>query len=257
MPVPSPSTTRPGTELDAVAEERLAPATRGDEAHVLTVGLGRRAKAALGSELANARLVDVADREQRPRQRRLVEHVHDVALILRSVGAALQREAAIRRAPDAGVVSGGDGVEAELLGPTQQAIELEVPVALDARIGRHAVGVGAHVRGDDVTVEVLAEVEHEMVDVELLRHPAGVVDIADAAAPGVALAAPELHRHADDIVPLLLQQRARDRRVDTAAHRQQNLHRARSGHPTNRRRSCVTLSATTSTARSTSASVVV
>ena len=69
-------------------------------------------------------------------------------------------------------------------------------------------GVGLHVRVDHVTVEVVAEVEHEVVDVELLRHTPGIVDIAHAAAPGVALAAPELHRHADDVVPLFEQQRA-------------------------------------------------
>ena len=79
-------------------------------------GLDAVRRSALGREPAHVRLVDVADREQRPRQGLLVEHVDDVALILRRVGTALEREAAVGRAPDTGVVPGGDGVEAELLG---------------------------------------------------------------------------------------------------------------------------------------------
>src|SRR4029079_17256827 len=67
----------------------------------------------------------------------------------------------------------------------------------------------------------------------------------------VAVATPQLHRHTDDVVALLEQQCARDRGIDPAAHGEQDLHQ------TSSRRSCVTLSATTSTARSTSASVVV
>ena len=47
---------------------------------------------------------------------RLVEHVHDVALVLGGVGAALERAAAVGGTSIAGVVAGGDGVEAELLG---------------------------------------------------------------------------------------------------------------------------------------------
>ncbi len=47
----------------------------------------------------------------------------------------------------------------------------------------------------------------------------------DAAAPGVALAAPQPHRHADDVVAVAREQRGRDRRVDPAAHRHHDLHR--------------------------------
>jgi hypothetical protein len=42
------------------------------------------------------------------------------------------------------------------------------------------------VRGDDVAVEVVAEVEDVVVDAELVGHPAGVVDVGHRAAPGVA-----------------------------------------------------------------------
>jgi hypothetical protein len=84
--------------------------------------------------------------------------------------------------------------------------------------------VGPDVRGDDAGLEVGREVEDEVIDVELLGDPAGVVDVGDAAAPGVALAAPQAHRHADDVVSVALQQRGGNGRVDAAAHRDHHLH---------------------------------
>ena len=77
---------------------------------------------------------------------RLVEHVHDVALVLGRVGAALERAARRRRRADPGVVAGGDGVEAEQVGPLGEPGELDVAVALDARVRRDAGGVGRDVR---------------------------------------------------------------------------------------------------------------
>ena len=69
----------------------------------------------------------------------------------------------------------------------------------------HGFGVepsawASHVRIDDVAVEVVGEVEHEVVDVELLGDTAGIVDVGHRAAAGVAVAAPQPHRDADDVV---------------------------------------------------------
>ncbi len=80
------------------------------------------------------------------------------------------------------------------------------------------------VRVDDRGVEVLREVEDEVVDAELLGDAAGVVDVGHAAAPGVALPAPQPHRDADDLVTVARQQRGGDGRVDAAAHRDHHLH---------------------------------
>ena len=205
-----------GPELDAIAEERLAPTGRRDEAHVLAVGFGGRAEFHLGCEPPNLVLVDVADGEQRACQVGLIEHVHHIALILGLVGATLQRVAARRVTADPGVMAGRHGVEAELIRPTQQPVELHVPVALDARVRGDPGGVLTDIGFDDVGVEIVAEVEHQVVDVELLGHPARIVDIAHGAATGVAVPAPQLHRHTDDVVSLLQQERAGDRRVDAA-----------------------------------------
>ena len=63
-------------------------------------------------QAANVVLGQRPDREQRAGEIVLAEHVHDVALVLGPVGAALER-VPVAAPPDAGVVAGGDGVEAE------------------------------------------------------------------------------------------------------------------------------------------------
>ena len=121
-------------------------------------------------------------------------------------------------------MAGGDGVEAQPVGPPEQAVELEVAVALDARVRGPPDGVIRHVRPDHVTVELVGEVEDVMGDPELLGHPAGVVDVRDRAAPGVGRAAPQLHGGADDVVALAHQQGGGNRRVDPTRHGDQDAH---------------------------------
>ena len=75
-----------------------------------------------------------------------------------------------RLVDDPGVVAGGDGVEAEGVGPAEQPVELEVAVALDARVRRAAGGVGGDVGRHDVLVEVVAEVEDVVLDAEAAGH---------------------------------------------------------------------------------------
>ena len=118
-----------------------------------------------------------------PAQLALVEHVHDVALVLGPVGAARERAATVRRPADPGVVAGGDGVEAEQVGALAAAGRTSgggctrcTGSASRRRRGPRTYGL------DDVRVEVVAEVEHEVVDAELLGDAAGVVDVGDGAA---------------------------------------------------------------------------
>ena len=68
--------------LEPRPEERGAAAGGGDEAHVLAVGLvggGQPQASRVGAHLV---LRQVADREEGAREGRLVEHVHDVGLVL-------------------------------------------------------------------------------------------------------------------------------------------------------------------------------
>ncbi len=89
--------------------------------------------------------------------------MHDVTLVFGRIGAAVH-EAAIADGFDTGVVTGGDGVETEQVGALAEPIELQVSIAFDARIRRETLAVGTHVRLDDVGMEVVGEVEHEVID---------------------------------------------------------------------------------------------
>jgi hypothetical protein len=133
-------------------------------------------------------LGEMADGEQCPSQFALRQHVHDVALILRRVRAAVHEEP-VADGLGAGMVTGGNRIEAEDVGALAESVELQVTVALDARVRRETSAVRSHIGIDDVGVEVVGEVEHEMVDVQLLGNATGVVDIGDRAAP-VSLSPP-------------------------------------------------------------------
>ena len=135
--------------------------------------------------------------------------MHHVALVLGPVGTALDRVPTVAGRADPRVVAGGDRIEPEQVGPLGEPGELHRPVALDARVRRGPLDVGRDVRLDDVGGELVAEVEHQVIDVELLADPSGIVDVADRAATRVAVAAPQFHRHADHLVPGLLEQQAR------------------------------------------------
>ena len=141
----------------------------------------------------------------------------DVRLVLRRIGPSGQSRPR-RRVDDAGVMAGGDPVEAECVGAPHQPVELQVPVALDARVRRPTRSVVVDVGADDLALEVFAEVEHVMLDPEPIGDPTGVVDVADGTAPGVGRSAPQLHRHADDLVAGLKEQGRGDGRVDPARH---------------------------------------
>ena len=184
----------------------------------------RRPSAAASARTAS--LVMRADRQQRAGQLALAEDVEDVALVLGPIRAPGQAEGAVGPRHDPGVVAGGHRVEPHGLGPPQQAVELQVAVALDARVGRDPAAVGVDVRGDDAGLELVAEVPDVVGDAELLRHPAGVVDVAHRAAPGVGLAAPQLHGHAHHLVPVGEQAGRGHRRVDAARHGHEDLHAA-------------------------------
>ncbi len=117
-----------------------------------------------------------------------------------------------------------DAIEPEPIGPVEQPVELQVPVALDTRVRCRPHAVRRDVRTDDLAHEVVTEVEDGMIDAELLGDAARVVDVAHRAATAIAVAAPQLHRDADDLVPGFEEQRGRDRRVDAARHGDHHLH---------------------------------
>ena len=204
-----------------VPQEGPAPGSGGDEAHVLAVGLGRGHQPpgpGLGSDLV---LGGLPHRQQQAGQHRRAEHVQHVGLVLGPVGPPGQPRP-LEGGHHPGVVAGGDLIEAQGVGPAQEPVELHVPVALDAGVGGPARGVVGHVRVHHVALEVVAEVEHMVLDAEPVGHPPGVVHVGHRAAAGVAGAAPQLHGHPHHLAAGVEEAGHSHRRVDPAGHGHQN-----------------------------------
>ena len=138
-------------------------------------------------------------REEGPGQLVLAQHGQHIGLVLGRVGSPEQTPGAVRVPGPSGVVAGRHRVEPERVGPLEQAVELEVAVALDARVGGPARGVAGDVRLDHMGLEVGGEVEDVVDDAELVGHPSGVVHVGHRAAARVGVAAPQLEGGTDHI----------------------------------------------------------
>ena len=80
-------------------------------------------------------------------------------------------------------------------------------------------------------LEVITEVEDVMLDPQAFGHVAGVVHIGHRAASRIRLTTPQLERHTDHLVAGLDEPSGRDRRVDTARHRDHDPLPAHAGAP--------------------------
>src|SRR5450631_2218434 len=157
-------------------------------------------------------------------------------------------------------MTGYDRVEAERQRPVEHRRELDLLVASQARVGGAAGGV----LGDEVLDDVLAESFGQIPDIEgNSEHVGGapsIVGILECAAPSRTVAqrcgsGGQREVHAGDIVTGIDRTSGRDRRVDAAAHRGENLHRPTEVRPARRARS--TTGPISATTESTSASVEV
>ena len=115
---------------------------------------------------------------------------------------------------------------AERAGLGEQVAELELLVAHHARVRRATGGVFAGEIIDDQPLELARLVDDIVRDAERMRHAARVRDGLRPATLVLrardAVLRPDLHRHADHVVALLLQQQRRDGGVDAAAHAEQD-----------------------------------
>ncbi len=130
------------------------------------------------------------------------------------------------------MVTSGNRLEPEGLGPVKKAIKLQVPVALDARVGGASGGVVGGVGGHNIAFELVTEIENMMFDTEPIRDSASIIDIAHGTTPRVAFASPQLHGDGNHLVTRVDQKRGCHRRVDPARHRH---HHRRSAHVSPRR----------------------
>ena len=113
-------------------------------------------------------------------------------------------------------MAGSHRVEAKSPGTLNELCELQVAIALDARIRGVSEAMGLRVWHHHRGVELVDKVEHVMVDPQPRGHPPGVLDVGDRAASRVACTPPQLHGRADYLVTCLKQERGSHRGVHTA-----------------------------------------
>ena len=182
-----------GTERNSVTEERFTTSRLADEAHILTVGLGGGTQAEFAGSLAHLRLREMTYGKQRVGKLTLIQHVHHIALVLGGIRPAHDSPHTGWLSLDARMVARGNGIEAEQARALRQTVELEMTIALDARIGGGSRAMGIDVRINYVGGEIVGEVEYQVVDSQLLRHTTGIVHITHRTTAGVALATPQSH----------------------------------------------------------------
>ena len=217
-------------ELFRVARDELPGAfSARHEADLLALFLVGRRQAGAAGMGAHLVLGQVSDREPRRRELRGRQIVEEVGLVLRRIPSFLQLKPSrgrVRPAPR--VVAGRDGLAAHDAGAIPERRELHLRVAGGAGNRRFSGEIGGDEGTHDPFAEFLLEVENVVRDAESPGHPARVGEVVErAAAPRLTRIAgmvPELHREADDLVPLFLQKQGGDRGVHSAGHGDSDAH---------------------------------
>ena len=138
-----------------MAEERFAATSFADEAHVLAVGFGCGTQTKFARSLSHLGLGQMSDRKQGVGQFFLVQHVHDITLIFGHVSTTNHPPHTRWLTLDPSMVAGGDCVETQQTGPLRQSVELQVTIALNARVGCGAGAMGLHIWVHDMGIEVI------------------------------------------------------------------------------------------------------
>ena len=150
--------------------------------------------------------------------------IERIGLVLCHVDALLQQKTSRRVLRNTRIVARRHILRAELARPLQQPLEFHIAVAGDAGIRRAPARILIKEIVDNFLLKQLAEVHGIVRNADNLAHTARIVHAAQAAAATVAvlrLAAllRETHRHADDLIALLHQQRRRQRTIHAPRHR--------------------------------------
>jgi hypothetical protein len=159
----------------------------------------------------------LAEREAQPRQGVTAQRGQHVGLVLGGV----HREPQQAVGGAARVVAGRQRRRAEPVGEAEHRVEADVAVAAHAGVRRQPVGVPAQPGSDDPVAELVAQVEREMRQAELVREPPGTAHRSGRAAGGLPVVVgvgPQLERHGYRTRVRLAEQRG-DRAVDAAGHR--------------------------------------
>ncbi len=119
----------------------------------------------------------------------LVEVAQDVALILLVIGTANEKVLSVP-GENLGVMTRRDRVKTEASRALKQQIELDVSIALDARVGRVSRRVPRNKRRHYVSLKLLGVVKDVVINAEHLSDATGIVNVRDGATARVRHAAP-------------------------------------------------------------------
>ena len=91
--------------------------------------------------------------------------MQNVTLIFCEIRATSKSRLPRTRANNLCVMARGNHLEAEGICPCHETIELEVAVALNARVWGDATRVIGHIGIDDIAIKIFGEIKDEMIDV--------------------------------------------------------------------------------------------
>ena len=121
-------------------------------------------------------------------------------------------------------MSGGNIIRADFLTSPQKRLPLYITVACNAGIRRPPAQIFRGKIIHDVRFKLPLKIHHIVRDPETLRHPARIIDRAQATASSVflllkrILALPYLHRDPNHFISLFFQQICRNRGIHAARH---------------------------------------
>ena len=179
-------------------------ANKANAGRILLLGVGQ---ANFFGNAAHLGLVQLAHREQRFGQLRLVQPVQKIALVLARVQPLEQLEQArgcVLAHPR--IVTGGNLLSAQTHGAVEKGLELDLGVAQHIGVGRAPGLVFAQKLGEHPVLVIGGEVDMLDLDANHIGHGGGIheVDVGRAVL-AVVVIFPVLHEDADHLVALLLE----------------------------------------------------
>jgi hypothetical protein len=198
---------------------------RCDETDILAIWFVGSTESQLNRSFSHFRLGHRSHRKQSARQTLLIQHMNHVTLIFGTIYTANQVPNIVALFNTC-VMSGGYGIKSKQQGPLIEPIKLHMPIAFDTRIRGNSPSVVVDIRVNNRTMKVIAEIKNQVINPQLLSNSSGIIDIADAAASGIALTTPEAHRHSDNLMTLVAQNSCSNRGVNSPGHGDENFHNA-------------------------------
>ena len=187
--------------------------------------------------------------------------MHYVTLVFSIIGTARKSHRAFVVFFNSCMMPSGNSIKTKQSCTLAQSIKLEVTVALDAWVWRKAIHVCFHIWVNNVLVEIIRKVEHQVIDAQLLRNTARIIYVGNRTATGVAFAAPQTHGDSNYFMTSIFEFCCSDRRIDASRHGHEHFHTYQGYGDwlwlVRQRRNCVTAPTMVRTAVSISASVVV